>query len=192
MKPVASVGRPRSEALDDAIVDAASALMQSMSYGEVTIESIAAKAGVSKATIYRRWPNKSAVTVEVLLRQSLLMQIPYENTTYREHLIRGMQGLREILSGVFAEAIVAVIAETQNNEQLRKIFYEAFISKMQAIADADLDKAISRGEVRADITKDMIFDQLFGTFYYRLLVVHKPIDDAYITHIVDNVIRQVG
>lgn len=192
LKRSPGAGRPRSQALDEAIVEAATQLIECMPYGEVTIESIALKAGVSKATIYRRWPNKSAITVEVLLRQSLQMQVPFEAVSYREHLVTGMQGLREILSGVFAEAIVAVIAETQNNEVLRKIFYQAFISRMQAIGEADLEKAIQLGEARGDITKGMIFDQLFGTFYYRLLVVHKSIDDDYIERMVDSVIRQIS
>lgn len=191
-KPLVAVGRPRSGALDEAIVDSATALIQQFPYSEVTIEAIAAKAGVSKATLYRRWPNKAALTVEVLLRQSLKMQVPFAAQTYREHLKQGMKGLREMLFGVFAEAIVAVIAETQKNEALRQLFYDAFISKMQAIGDADLEQAIQRGEVRNDIDKDMIFDQLFGTFYYRLLVVHKPIDDAYIERIVSSVMRQIS
>ncbi len=189
-KRVVTLGRPRSQELDDVIIQAATRLIRDLSYAEVTMEAVASKAGVSKATVYRRWPNKAALTVDVLLRQALVMQVPFQGA-YREHLIRGMLGLREMLSSVFAEAIVSVIVETQKNEALRGHFYSGFISKMQAIGDANLELAIERGEVRADISKDMIFDQIFGTFYYRLLVVHKPIDDAYIEQIVDNVIRQI-
>lgn len=191
-RPTTSPGRPRSKELDNAIIGAATTLLRQQRYAAVTMESIASKAGVGKASLYRRWPNKSALVVDVLLRLSLKMQLKLSELSYRDHLILGMQGLREMLSGTYAEAIVSIIAEMQSDEKLRARFYNSFISTIQALAGADLQLAIERGEVRSDIQKDLVFDQLFGTFYYRLLVIHEPIDDAYIEQIVDNVMRQLS
>lgn len=171
---------------------AAARLLLLRAYAEISIEAIAQEAGVGKASIYRRWPHKAALMVDVLLQQALAMQIPLHDAPYREHLVAGMRGLRDMLSSHFSQAIIAIISEAQHNESLRQRFYDGFVSRMQAIGDADLAVAIERGEVRADIDKELVFDQLFGLFYYRLLMVKKPLDDRTIDRIVDGVMKQLA
>jgi len=191
-KPRAAPGRPRQSGLDAQIVAAVVRLLARHSYVDISMELIAQEAGVGKATVYRRWPHKAALIVDVLLEQALTMQIPFENVSYRDHLAAGMRGLRDMLTSHFSKAIMAIISETQHNEALRQRFYEGFVSRMQAIGEADLEVAIVRGEVRADVDKELVFDQVFGMFYYRLLMVQKPLDDNTIDHIVDNVMKQLS
>jgi AcrR family transcriptional regulator len=189
----ASPGRPRSEAVNVAVMDAVEHLLETRPFSEISIEAIASQAGVSKASIYRRWSNKSVLMVEVLKRAAsgVAQKKPFEGDNYRQQLISAMKGLRSMLTSVYADAIVAVISETQKDEKLRELFFERFIAPVQEIGDAYLAAAMSRGEVRDDIDMAMIFDQMFGTFYYRLLILQKPLDDDYVERIVDNVLRQM-
>jgi AcrR family transcriptional regulator len=188
-----TAGRPRQSGLDEQIVAAVVRLLAHKSYSDISMELIAQEAGVGKATVYRRWPHKAALIVDVLLEAALAMQIPFpDNVSYRDHLAAGMRGLRDMLSSHFSKAIIAIISETQHNDALRQRFYEGFVSRMQAIGEADLEVAIARGEVRADVDKELVFDQVFGLFYYRLLMVQKPLDDKTIEHIVDIVMKQLS
>lgn len=183
-----AVGRPRCEQTHEAIISAATRLLEQTPYAEVSVEAIALAAGVSKATIYRRWPGKAELVVEVLLRQALLANRPFAAPQFRDHLLQGMHDLWGMLTGPLSEAIAGVIAEAQSNEPLREAFYQGFIREMQAIASADLEHAIQRGEVVSDIPREQIFDQLFGTLQYRALVARKPVDDAYLERLVSAVL----
>lgn len=180
-----SVGRPRSVAVDKAIIKAASYLFCHQAYTEISMEAISQRAGISKATLYRRWPNKPTLAVEVLVRAALAKSRPFTDISYREHLIANLQALRDMLASPYAAVLVALIAQAQYDTALREILYQQFLKPIQAVGDADLDEAIKRGEVIADIDKDLLFDQLFGLFYYRMLVTHKNVKDAEIEKIVD-------
>jgi AcrR family transcriptional regulator len=187
-----TAGRPRQSGLDEQIVAAVVRLLAQRSYADISMELIAQEAAVGKATVYRRWPHKAALIVDVLLEAALTMQIPFGDVSYRDHLAAGMRGLRDMLASHFSKAIIAIISETQHNEALRQRFYEGFVSRMQAIGEADLEVAIARGEVRADVDKELVFDQVFGLFYYRMLMVQKPLDDKTIDRIVDSVLKQLN
>lgn len=180
-----SVGRPRSVEVDKAIIKAASYLFCHQAYTEISMEAISQRAGISKATLYRRWPNKPTLAVEVLVRAALAKSRPFTDISYREHLIANLQALRDMLASPYAAVLVALIAQAQHDTALREILYQQFLKPIQAVGDADLDEAIKRGEVIADIDKDLLFDQLFGLFYYRMLVTHKNVKDAEIEKIVD-------
>ena len=181
-----NVGRPRSRQADDAIIDAATRMLYRQPYHAVSMEAIAQQAGVSKATLYRRWPNKQALAMKVLVNVVLAESRVFSpQSSYRDHLIDNLKALRGMLSSDYADVIVSLIAETRHDEFLRELFYRDFLKPIQAIGDADLDEAIRRGEVVASVDKDLLFDQIFGLFYYRLLVAHKPIKNNHIDTIVD-------
>lgn len=180
-----SVGRPRSQEADDAIIDAAVRMFYRESYLDVSMEAIAQQAGVSKATLYRRWPNKPTLAVEVLVRVALQESRAFGEVSYREHLLHNLKALRDMLQSRYADLIVSLIAESQHDHSLRALFYQQFLKPVQAIGDADLNEAIRRGEITAQVDKDLLFDQLFGLFYYRMLVAHKSIKDSEIERVVD-------
>lgn len=186
------LGRPRSQAADDAIIAAASKIFYKQRYQEVSMEAIAIEAGVSKATLYRRWANKATLAVEVLVQVVLQEQLEYRGGEYRVHLIKNLHALRDMLVSDYADVIVAIIAETQSNEVLKDLFYRKFLLPVQAIGDRDLELAIVSGQVKEFVDKDLLFDQLFGLFYYRLLVAHKAVKDEEITFIVDAFLTVAG
>lgn len=156
------------------------------------MESIAVEAGVSKATLYRRWPNKSMLAVEVLINIVLAAQLVFKGESYRERLIQNLKALRNMLASDYSDVIVSIIAETQHDKVLREIFYQHFLLPVQAIGDAELERAIAAGEVQDIVDKDLVFDQIFGLFYYRFLVAHRPIKDRDIEVIVDAFLKIAG
>ena len=188
-----TVGRPRSQAADDAIICAARKMFYKHPYHDVSMEAIAAEAGVSKATLYRRWPNKQTLAVEVLVRVIRERQLYFDSqNTFRQHLTANLRGLRDMLSSDYSDVIVSIIAETQHDKTLRNMFCQKFLQPVQAIGDADMQKAIEQGEVAAIVDKDLVFDQLFGLFYYRLLVAHKSISNKEIDVIVNAFFHVAG
>ncbi|NRB36901.1 MAG: TetR/AcrR family transcriptional regulator [Pseudomonadales bacterium] len=186
------LGRPRSQAADDAIIAAATKIFYKQSYQDVSMEAIAIEAGVGKATLYRRWANKATLAVEVLMRQVIQEKTEYSSGNYRQHLISNLMGLRDMLSSEYADVIICVIAETQYNPELRTLFDQHFLKPVQAIGEQDLKRAIQQGEIKDIVDHNLLFDQLFGLFYYRILVVQNNICDKDIYAIVDAFLALVG
>ena len=181
-------GRPRSQASHDAILQATAMLLDSKPYTEVTIEAIAARAGVSKATIYRWWPNKVALVIEVLTEQALRMpQLPFDGYHLRKHLMACLKGsYKTLLAGRMALVLLAVLAECRSDAAMLDLLYKSFFARLQAIGLRDLQKAVDTGELGKDIRQDVLLDQLWGPLYYRALIAGKPVDDSYLETLLDN------
>lgn len=185
MKNPKTAGRPRSVAVDEAILKAATSLFYHQSYSSVSMELIAQRAAVSKATVYRRWPNKATLAVAVLVKAMLAQTREFSDLSYRQHLTANLKALRDMLSSPFASMIASLIAEAQQDKQLQLQLHQQLLKPMQAVGDSDLAEAIRRGEVKSSVDNDLLFDQVFGFFYYRMLVVGKEITDSDIDNIVD-------
>ncbi len=182
-------GRPRSQASHDAIVAATIEILRQSNYNDVSIEAITAKAGVGKATIYRWWPNKVSLVVEVLLELSLPPQAKFSGKNIRQYLYRCLKGCYQtMLQGKLADVISGVIADTSSDDNLRRVFYEGFFEKLQKVGIDDLDRAIDAGELRPDLNKIAFLEQLFGPLYYRALIARIPVDDHYINALLDNIL----
>ena len=113
-----SAGRPRSQASHAAILGACSQLLDSKPYSDITIEAIASLAGVSKATIYRWWPSKVALVIEVLTEKALHMpQLPFDGRNLREHLLACLKGgYKTLLRGRMTPVLLAVLAECRTDK----------------------------------------------------------------------------
>lgn len=185
LKSIKTVGRPRSVEVDEAILKAATSLFYRHPYPNVSMELISQKAAVSKATLYRRWPNKATLAVAVLVKAMLAQTREFRNLTYRQHLSANLKALRDMLNSPFATMIASLIAEAQQDKVLQVQLHEQLLKPMQAVGDSDLTEAIRRGEIKSSVDNDLLFDQVFGFFYYRMLVVGKEITDGDIANIVD-------
>jgi len=178
-------GRPRSEAAHDAIVAAALALTRAVGYDAVTMEGIAATAGVGKATVYRWWNSKDEVIAEAL--QRLLKGVPVPDTgTVREDLLAvqrtfvGMYGnpaTRTLLSG-----LVAAMARSHLIAQaVRGGFAGDRIDAIRTV----LERGIARGEVRADVDVETAIDMVAGPLMFRYLMRGESVDEPLGTRVVD-------
>jgi AcrR family transcriptional regulator len=184
-----TAGRPRSTAADDAILRASAKMFFQQAFNDVSMESIAIEAGVSKATLYRRFPNKYFLAIDVLLQSVELQKRSFDIKNYQQHLTENLKALRNLLASNFADVIMALIAQSQQDVQLREAFVSSFLLPVQAIGDADLKEAIELGQIKPDTDKDLLFDQMFGFFFYRLLVIQRDISDKDIETVVNSFMK---
>lgn len=173
-------GRPRSTQARAAILQAAGDLLDERGFSALSVEAIAERAGVSKATIYRWWPNKATVVMDAFLEpRSNDITFPDTGST-REDLRRQIRAvIRLFKEGGQRSPYVALIAASQHDSQLAAALYERFISLRRAAAKQVLKRGMDRQELRSDLDLDVVIDALYGALYYRLLISGETLTPGY-------------
>jgi AcrR family transcriptional regulator len=189
-------GRPRSERARRAILQAANELLESEGFAALTVEAIAERAGVSKATVYRWWPNKAAVVMDGFL-STVSSEVPFPHTGHaREDIRLHMRRLTKALGGKMGRTVAALIAEGQADPELTEALHSRWLSVRRAEVKEILEQGMARGELREDIDPEVAVDSLYGPIYYRLLVGHAPLKedfaDALADHVFAGLSAQVG
>jgi AcrR family transcriptional regulator len=185
--PARSPGRPRSERAHRAILQAANELLESEGFAAVTVETIAERAGVSKATIYRWWPNRAAVVMDGFL-SLVSSKVPFPHTGRARADIRiHMRRLAEAFSGKIGRTVAALIAEGQSDPELAEALRSRWLSVRRAEARKILELGIERGELREDLDLEVAVDVLYGPIYYRMLVGHAPLEEDFANALADHV-----
>jgi AcrR family transcriptional regulator len=170
-------GRKRSEESRQAILTATLELVGDVGYGRLTIEAIAARAGVGKQTIYRWWPSKADVLLDALTaKASIVVPEPNEGSYVAD--------LRAFLLATFTlgrdPRVVDVLRALMTHAQLDPAFGERFRERfLQARRDALgalLDRAAARGDLPAAPSKGTVADIVFGIVWYRILATQQPLD----------------
>jgi AcrR family transcriptional regulator len=180
-------GRPRSEQAHRAILQAANELLESKGFAAVTVEAIAERAGVSKATIYRWWPNRAAVVMDGFL-STVSSEVPFPHTGQaREDIRIHMRRLAEAFSGKIGRTVAALIAEGQSDPELAEALRSRWLSVRRAEAREILELGIERGELREDLDLEVAVDVLYGPIYYRMLVGHAPLEDDFSDTLADHI-----
>ena len=172
-----TLGRPRDETADAAILDAAVKLLDKRGYQSMTIDEIAALAGVGKQTLYRRWPSKAAVVLEALTRRTAAEVVAPDTGSV-------VKDVRSLLRSAFAalragrqKVVVSLMAEAQLSEEFAIAFREQFIARRRDALTSLLQRGIDRGELASDTDVEFLADMIYGPMWYRLLNRHAPIDD---------------
>jgi AcrR family transcriptional regulator len=180
-------GRPRSERAHRAILQAANELLESEGFAAVTMEAIAERAGVSKATIYRWWPNRAAVVMDGFL-SIVSSEVPFQHTGHaREDIRIHMRRLAEAFSGKIGRTVAALIAEGQSDPELAEALRSRWLSVRRAEAREILELGIERGELRDDIDLEVAVDVLYGPIYYRMLVGHATLEGDFADALADHI-----
>jgi len=183
-KRVVTTGRPsnnstgckRNLTTKKAILDAAAALLQEKSYKNFTIEEVARRAGASKSTIYRWWSNKMHLLLDIYGTDvEKMIVIPDFGNVEKEiiFMIRAIWKLwRETPSG---QAYKSMIAEAQAVPSTAGQWRSQFLLERRSKLLFTLQRASDRGELRSDVSLEIVIDMLFGFCWYRLLT--GQIDD---------------
>ncbi|HEY0309413.1 MAG TPA: TetR/AcrR family transcriptional regulator [Acidobacteriaceae bacterium] len=177
------LGRPRSGDAHQAILKSALQLVSAQGFRAITVNQIAAEAGVGKMTIYRRWPNKAAVVMDALL------ELVGPQTDFPASM-RALDSLREQLRlqakffrSRYGRLIRSLLAEAQFDGELASAFRNRWIQPRRRRVIQILQTAIQEGDLRSDIDLETTTDILYGPIYYRLLLGTGVIDDAFIDHV---------
>lgn len=158
----------RSARARRAILDAAFDLVSRKGFAKVTIEAIAAQAGVGKPTIYRWWRSKGAVMLEAM-NEELGDDFAYPDTgDIAADLTTQVTAVSQrLITGKFSEAYKGVMSEAQNDPALMKAFRETILEPSLVECRARLDSAVAAGQLRSDVPVDVMVDLLYAPIHYR-------------------------
>jgi AcrR family transcriptional regulator len=171
-------GRRRNDAAREAILDATFRLLSAPKLEAMTIDAIAAEAGVGRQTIYRWWPSKGAVVADALARHAGVVVPERDSGSFTADLaaflIDSFGGLE---NEGYAERLRQIVAEAQHDEHVSRVLAD-FTAVRRAALRALLERGRATGELAADADLDMLVDMAYGVLYYRLLVGHAPLDET--------------
>jgi AcrR family transcriptional regulator len=181
-------GRPRDPAAGHAILAATIMGLAEDGYAGLTMDGIAERAGVSKATIYRRWPSKEAVVLAAAEHLSAAVPVP-DTGTLRGDLDAIAAGLAAVFGSPTTPRLVgALVSEMVREPDLAHALRDGFLAARRSAARAALERAQERGEVPAEVDLEVPVDLLAAPFYYRALITGDPVDDGYAATVVDAVL----
>ena len=180
---MAEIGRPRSQAAHDAVLKAALRLVTRRGFRSVSVNAIAAEAGVGKMTLYRHWPNKAALVMD-----SLLALIGSEtNFPQAGSAIESLRQQLDLQASFFQSArgnlIRSLVAEAQSDSELAAAFRDRWLDPRREGVRHIMRAAIEEGSLRSDIDIDSAIDLLYGSLYYRLLLGSGAIDQRFIERV---------
>lgn len=162
-------GRPRSEKSRAAILKATNNLLAHTSVQELSIEAIARKAKVGKTTIYRWWPNKTAIVMEALSSQPEIqapMSTPVNNA---DALVMQLEKLIRLLHSKNGQTIAQLFSEAQGDEKSLEIFENSFLSPLLDAIEYSIDEGKKSGEFKPNLPTRLAVDMLCGPIFFRLM-----------------------
>jgi AcrR family transcriptional regulator len=182
-------GRRRSDKSHKAILQAALDLLENEGYRTLTIEAIAARAGVGKQTIYRWWPSKAAVVLEAFT-QNTAFQIPQPETgslrtDLEQFLGASLHTLTEKTAPILRSLMSEALVDAEFGAQFRHIFIQ---SRRNALGEL-LTKAMQRGELASDTDINLLLDLVYGAIWYRILIQHAALDEAFVRQLIELILR---
>ena len=178
-----SAGRPRSEEAHQAILDATLELLGEVGFSALTVEGVASRAGVGKATIYRRWASKLPLVVEAF---GQLPALEDADTGSVERDLKTM--LRSYLDLFHKTSLATVLpslaGERAHNSELSKIFEPVMKGRRQPLVRA-LQRAVARGDLPRELDLELAADLVVGPIAVRLFFTGRPLHPVMVDPIVD-------
>jgi len=169
-------GRPRSERSRRAILDAAAQLLTERGYAAITIEGVAAKAGVGKTTIYRWWSTKADLYVDLYSELALRIVPPPDTGSFERDLVILVQGAfrlyRETAAGL---ALAGIVAEAQSNASVSEKVRNRFAPSRRQVIMTILERGQERGEFPASADIQIIGDLIIAAVWASLLIGNRPL-----------------
>jgi AcrR family transcriptional regulator len=183
----------RSERSRRATLDAALELCAEKAYGRVTVEAIAARAGVSKKTIYRWWPSKGAVMLEAL-SEMLADATPFVDTGDIEADLRThVNGLVKLISTPpYGPLYAGILSEMHHDDGLARSVREQLVGPRVDAAVGRLRHAQEQGQIPAGADLPLAVELLYGPVYYRLVLRKPAQDETAVAALVSHVLRSLA
>jgi len=186
-------GRPRSVTRKQAILQAAFELLGERGLAATSMDAVAERAGVSKATIYRWWDSKELLALDALYAawDTAGLVTRQTGTLRAEMLALVRPWVRLVATGPSARILTALLAEAQNDPEFGQAYRAHFIEPRRDQARAVFSRAIARGEIPAAIDVEVAIDLLWGPLYHRLFHGHAPLNERFARRSVDTALAGI-
>jgi AcrR family transcriptional regulator len=177
--PARGRGRPRDEHAEQSIIDATIAILDEAGFAGLSIEAVAARAGVSRPTVYRRWPTKLDLAVDAVLRMAPPLDVTETADPQADlcHLVSGLAA--EMTSSPLGRVITAAFTSGDTSaEPLTRKLTETYLRPGRAAITGILQRAVRQGILRDDLDLELLLDLVLGAPAYRWLTTGKPVGAA--------------
>lgn len=169
--------KPRSIRVHEAALDATRALLREGGLPAATIDAISARSGVSKATLYKHWPSRTAVAAEAFGRD-MADAVPLPDTgTTEGDLVEQVRLVSRFYASAEGTVFSQLLAASVTDEGGAAYFRAWFLASRRAAVHTLWERGLARGDVRAEVDVDTATDLLFGPLVFRLMTGHLPLTD---------------
>jgi AcrR family transcriptional regulator len=184
-------GRPRDPQIDAAVLEATLAVLDETGYGRLTIEEVARRAEATKPAIYRRWPTRQHLALAALATRLGDSPVPDTGCTLCD-LDEGIRvflaAFRQIRPGVLG----TLFADCAAVPELRDAFLATLFEPPRAAVGQMLERAVARGDLRADVDRGLVLDMLSSLVHYRVLFGHAPTSDDEVARAVEALLSGIA
>ncbi len=182
-------GRPRSPAADEAILRAALELCAEEGFEGTSVEAVAARAGVGKATVYRRYPNRVGLAVAAATTVCTCLVDDVDTGSVLEDLRHIAHGIvRTIDATLTREVLAQIAAAAARNPELRAA-QRRFVATRRSVATDAIERGITRGELRPDTDVELLADLVGTPLFHRAVSLGERVDLAYADRVVEAAVR---
>ena len=178
-------GRRRDPAIDAAILTATRQLLVEVGYANLSMEAVAARAGVTKPTLYLRYPTRAVLVFEACFGKTKTRELPATGSIRADLCEAYRWAVDEFAAPEARAAIPGLLSEVAANAELSALIRGVVIGPEYARVRDQLELAQERGEIRADVDLDLVIDAFIGTALARITLLDHPVDHSYGARLVD-------
>ncbi len=179
-------GRPRSEAVTGVVLTAAIELVAEAGFYQFSMDELATRSGVAKSTIYRRWNSRAQLIIDALHHGVTPLNLVDTGTLTGDLLAFAGEVRERFVRGALPDVLPQLVGAAATDTEVRTAL-EAYVDHRRQPIVVIVDRAIGRGELRADVDLDLLVDLINGPILYRKLLSHEPIDDQFLQRLVEAV-----
>lgn len=177
----------------DGIVEAVLDELAAVGFGRLTMDGVARRARAGKAALYRRWPSKQEMVLEVVTNISVPMAETAPTEDLADDVARLVHGVADWLADARMSRIIPdLIAEAMRNPELAAALTERLGSARRNYGQAVIDAAIARGEVSPDVDSEYVLDLIAAPVFWRTCGRREQTTPAYLDRVVGTVLRELG
>jgi AcrR family transcriptional regulator len=185
-------GRPREQGYDEAILDAALEILNTKGYAALSIDGVAASAGVGRPTVYRRWPSKPALAIAALTRSPGVSPVP-DSGRLRDDLLAFERDQVRLMDAPGSRRITAgLVADLVGDPELAATYLADYVGLRRSAVYGAVQRGIDRGELRADADLALVYDMLIGPLFMRSVVSGEQLGKEMAEQVVDAVLTAFG
>jgi AcrR family transcriptional regulator len=171
------------------VLDAARAQFAEQGYAATTIEAIAARSGVAKTTIYRSWPSRAAILVDVLVEMASSLVPPPRGGDPMRAMSTELRGIVGAINGPLGRLLTSLLGDAQVEPQVRSALIERLFRPRSDASASNISRAQAGGALRTDVPPHVAIDLLVGPLFYRMFVQHQPVTDTFVKQVLQYVVE---